>query len=67
MSTVWLQVQQPASKWEFYICNEIKSRLTDLNDPVDVVWYYCNTLKIWTPKKIAVITLKFQQGGFTIE
>ena len=37
MTTVCVQVQQSASKWEFYICNEIKSRLTDLNDPVDVV------------------------------
>ena len=24
-------------------------------------------LKIWTPEKVAVITLKFEQGGFTIE
>ena len=24
-------------------------------------------LKIWTPKKFAVITLKFKQDGFTIE
>ena len=25
------------------------------------------TLKIWTAKQFAVITLKFEQGGFTIE
>ena len=24
-------------------------------------------LKIWTPEKIAVINLKFEQGGFTTE
>ena len=24
-------------------------------------------LKIWTPKKFAVNTLKFEEGGFTIE
>ena len=26
-----------------------------------------NLLKIWTPEKIAVITLKFEQTGFTVE
>ena len=25
------------------------------------------TVKIWTPEKFAVITLKFEQGGFTAE
>ena len=24
-------------------------------------------LKLWTPEKIAVITLKFEQTGFTVE
>ena len=24
-------------------------------------------LKIWTPETLAVITIKFEQGGFTIE
>ena len=28
---------------------------------------YPKTLKFWTPEKVAVITLKAEQGGFTIE
>ena len=26
-----------------------------------------NILKIWTPGNLAVISLKFEQGGFTME
>ena len=26
-----------------------------------------NFLKFWTPEKFAVITLKFEHGGFTVE
>ena len=36
------QVQQPASKWEFYICNEIENRLGALREPVDVVGPWLN-------------------------
>ena len=37
---------------------------------VEGVSYECITvklLKIWTLEKFAVITVKFEQGGFTIE
>ena len=30
-------------------------------------WATIKLLKIWTPEKFAVIILKFEQGGFTLE
>ncbi|XP_045214958.2 mitotic checkpoint serine/threonine-protein kinase BUB1-like isoform X2 [Mercenaria mercenaria] len=35
-STLAIKVEEPAQKWEFYICNELHNRLSKLNDPVDV-------------------------------
>ncbi|XP_048258908.1 mitotic checkpoint serine/threonine-protein kinase BUB1-like [Haliotis rufescens] len=31
-----LKVQKPACPWEFYICNQIKERLKEICDPMDV-------------------------------
>ena len=32
-----------------------------------ISFHTVNILKIWTPKKFAVINLKFEQSDFTIE
>ena len=34
---------------------------------ITLIGNYCKFLKIRTPKKFAVIILKFEQRGFTIE
>ena len=48
-----------------------KTRITSLvfspRDMLYVFWGPVKILKIWTPEKFAVIILKFEQGGFTIE
>lgn len=33
------QVQSPPCPWEFYICNELQNRLTQMNNPVDIVGF----------------------------
>ena len=53
--------------WALCVKGNTATNCNNLLVEVRMKVYTVKILKFWTPKKFAVITLKFEQGGSTIE
>ena len=64
-----LTLNNPVTDVVYIIVVKINTIIININSNVLVYIFEVTVkiLKIWTPEKIAVITLKFEQRGFTVE
>ncbi|XP_063445056.1 mitotic checkpoint serine/threonine-protein kinase BUB1-like [Mytilus trossulus] len=65
--TLALKVQSPPCPWEFYICNELQNRLTQINNPVDITPAMMNARKGYFFNNCSCILTDYHAQGTLLD